>query len=190
MSWGRSVSRGSTAGRRWWLAWQRARSGGVDAAVPCGCRRARPAMSPDAERDALDGQGGSMTNEFRGTGNVGEEPLLRTVVVGETERQLAQLRVFFDEYHKDVGGQWIQSGGFWLEVNVWGGRHPAEVAQLVRKGARIHVIGRLAEHQWRVTGTGEERRAMQVEAEQVFLGLARVEEVRFRPRRETATEEG
>jgi DNA replication protein DnaC len=63
------------------------------------------------------------------------------------------------------------------------------VAGITRKGARIHVVGRLAEHHWRVTATGEERRAMQVEAEQVFLSLGRLEEARFKPKREAVAED-
>jgi single-strand DNA-binding protein len=74
-----------------------------------------------------------MSNEFSGTGNVGDQPLLKTVMVGSEERQVAELRVFFDEYRQDGKGGLEQAGGFWLDVNVWGDRHAAEVAQLVKK---------------------------------------------------------
>lgn len=127
-----------------------------------------------------------MSNEFRGTGNVGDQPLLKTVVVGNEERQVAQLRVFFDEYRQDGSGGLEQAGGFWLDVNVWGERHAAEVAQLVKKGARVHVVGKLAESKWTVTATGEERRALYLNADHLFLSLARLAEARFKPRREAA----
>ena len=39
-----------------------------------------------------------MSNEFSGTGNVGDLPILKSVMVGSEERQVAELRVFFDEY--------------------------------------------------------------------------------------------
>ena len=39
-----------------------------------------------------------MSNEFSGTGNVGDLPLLKTVMVGSEEWQVAELWVFFDEY--------------------------------------------------------------------------------------------
>ena len=52
-----------------------------------------------------------------------------------------------------------QTGGFWLNVNVWGERRATEVAQHVKKGARVHVTGRLAESKWTSKETGEERRA-------------------------------
>lgn len=127
-----------------------------------------------------------MSNEFSGTGNVGDLPLLKTVMVGSEERQVAELRVFFDEYRQDGKGGLEQAGGFWLDVNVWGDRHAAEVAQLVKKGARVHVIGRLAETQWTVTATGEERSTLHLNADQLFLSLARLAEARFKPRREAA----
>ncbi len=127
-----------------------------------------------------------MSNEFSGTGNVGDQPLLKTVMVGSEERQVAELRVFFDEYRQDGKGGLEQAGGFWLDVNVWGERLAAEVAQLVKKGARVHVIGRLAETQWTVTATGEERSALHLNADHLFLSLTRLAEVKFKPRREAS----
>jgi single-strand DNA-binding protein len=131
-----------------------------------------------------------MSNEFSGTGNVGDQPLLKTVMVGSEERQVAELRVFFDEYRQDGKGGLEQAGGFWLDVNVWGERLAAEVAQLVKKGARVHVIGRLAETQWTVTATGEERSALHLNADHLFFSLTRLAEVRFKPRREAAEGRG
>ena len=131
-----------------------------------------------------------MSNEFSGTGNAGDQPLLKTVMVGNEERQVAELRVFFDEYRQDGKGGLEQAGGFWLDVNVWGERLAAEVAQLVKKGARVHVIGRLAETQWTVTATGEERSALHLNADHLFLSLTRLAEVRFKPRREAAEGRG
>jgi single-stranded DNA-binding protein len=130
-----------------------------------------------------------MSNEFRGTGNVADQPLLKTVLVGDEKRQVAQLRVFFDEYRQDGASGLEAAGGFWLDVNVWGERHAAEVAQLVKKGARVHVVGKLAESHWTVTATGEERRALYLNADQLFLSLARLAEARFKPRQE-ASERG
>ena len=127
-----------------------------------------------------------MSNEFRGTGNAGDVPHLKTVLIGNEERQVAELRVFFDEYRQDGNGGLEQNGGFWLDVNVWGERHAAEVAQIVKKGARVHVIGRLVESKWIVTETGEERRALYLNADRLFLSLARLAEARFKQRREVS----
>ncbi|MGQ0522118.1 MAG: single-stranded DNA-binding protein [Betaproteobacteria bacterium] len=127
-----------------------------------------------------------MSNEFHGTGNVGDQPVLKTVLVGKEERQVVELRVFFDEYRQDGSGGLEQAGGFWLDVNVWGERHAAEVAQLVKKGARVHVTGRLAESKWTVTATSEERRALHLNADRLYLSLARLAEARFKPRRDAS----
>lgn len=127
-----------------------------------------------------------MSNEFRGTGNAGDLPVLKTVLVGNEERQVAELRVFFDEYRQDGHGGVEQAGGFWLDVNVWGERHAAEVARLVKKGARVHVIGRLIESRWTVTATGEERTALYLNADHLFLSLTRLAEARFQPRRDAS----
>jgi single-strand DNA-binding protein len=125
-----------------------------------------------------------MSNEFRGTGNVGNDAALTTVIVGNEERRLAELRVFFDEYRQGGSDAVRKDRGFWLDVTVWGERHAAEVVRHVRKGARIHVIGKLTESRWIVTATGEERSALFLNAERVYLGLARVTEVTFNARRE------
>ena len=53
---------------------------------------------------------------------------------------------------------------------------------MVTKGARVQVIGRLAENKWAVTATGEERRAFYLNADSLFLSLARVAEVKLKPR--------
>jgi len=127
-----------------------------------------------------------MSNEFRGTGNAGDLPVLKTVLVGNEERQVAELRVFFDEYRQDGNGGVEQAGGFWLDVNVWGERHAAEVARIVKKGTRVHVIGRLVESRWTVTATGEERTAFYLSADHLFLSLTRLAEARFQPRRDVA----
>ena len=62
-------------------------------------------------------------------------------MVSGNPRQVTELRVFFDEYRQDGSGGLEQTGGFWLDVNVWGERLAPEVANLVTKGARVQVIG-------------------------------------------------
>ncbi len=127
-----------------------------------------------------------MSNEFRGTGNIAVAPTLKTVLVAGEGRKVAELRVFFDEYKPNGQGGIEQSGGFWLDVSVWGDALAESVAQHLHKGARVHVTGRLSESRWNAQGSGEERRAMQVNADNVFLSLGRIEEVRFRAKRDAA----
>lgn len=125
-----------------------------------------------------------MANEFRGTGNVSADPVLKNVLVNDEERYVAELNVFFDEYRRDGRGGFDQVGGFWMSVNVWGESLAAEVAALVKKGARVHVVGKIVQSTWTVTATGEERRELYVNADRLFLGLARVQAVTFMAPRE------
>jgi single-strand DNA-binding protein len=127
-----------------------------------------------------------MSNEFRGTGNIAVAPTLKTVSVAGEARKVAELRVFFDDYKSDGQGSVEQSGGFWLDVTVWGDTLAESTAQHLRKGARVHVTGRLSESTWIGRDDGEEHRAMQVNADNVFLSLRRIEEVRFRAKRDAA----
>ena len=124
-----------------------------------------------------------MSNEFSGTGNAGEDPYLKQVTVGNKQRTIAVLRVFFPEFGLVVNGGLEQTGGFWLDVNVWGDYRATEVKRHVKKGARVHVSGRLSETKWTVTATGEERRALYLNADKLFLALSRVAQVHYKPRR-------
>jgi len=131
-----------------------------------------------------------MSNEFRGIGNAGDDAALKTVIVANEEKQIAALRVYFDEQSSADPAEAGKDRGFWLDVTVWGDRHAAEVAQHVKKGTRVHVVGRLAEHRWTVTATGEERSAMHLNADRVYLALTRVAEVRFNPPRRRSGADG
>ena len=124
-----------------------------------------------------------MSNEFSGTGNAGGDPFLRQVTVGTKQHTIAVLRVFFPDYSPAANGSFEQTGGFWLDVNVWGEHRATEGRRHVKKGARVHVSGRLSEAKWIVTATGEERRALYLDADKLFLGLSRVAQVDYKPRR-------
>jgi single-stranded DNA-binding protein len=124
-----------------------------------------------------------MSNDFRGTGNAGDDAALKTVIVANQEKHVAELSVYFDAHPSADPSEGGKDRGFWLDVTVWDVRHAAEVARHVKKGARVHVVGRLAEHRWTVTATGEERSALHLNAERLYLALTRVAEVKFHPDR-------
>ena len=63
-----------------------------------------------------------MSNQFTGTGNIGQAPALRTVKVGSEDRSVADLRIFFDRSIPQDDGSFEDGGGFWLTVTVWGSR--------------------------------------------------------------------
>jgi single-strand DNA-binding protein len=120
-----------------------------------------------------------MSNEFRGTGNLGAAPTLKHVTVKGEDRPVCELRVFFDEYSRDDKGDIQQSGGFWLSGSLWDRRAEA-AAKLLRKGARVRVEGRLREETWVDKESGEEKSEFRLSIDDVFLALSRIESVQFK----------
>lgn len=112
---------------------------------------------------------------------------MKHVLVKGEDRTVTELRIFFDEYKPDGEGGFEQSGGFWLTASVWD-RRAEQAAQLLRKGARVRVEGRLVEQEWTDRETGEARKSMQITADEVYLSLARVEEIKFKPKAPEADE--
>ena len=87
-----------------------------------------------------------MSNHVTITGNLGSDPELRftpsgaavcTVSVGDTPRR-----------KNEQTGQWEDAGEtLWLRCSIW--REAAEaVAELLRKGDRVTVVGRLKARSW------------------------------------------
>ena len=123
-----------------------------------------------------------MPNVFSGTGNLGDNPTLKTVSVNGEDKQVAELRVFFDDYKPDGDGGYEPNGGMWLDVTVWGKR-AIKVSSLLRKGARVHVEGHQEEDKW-VDKEGKERTKHRITADDITLSLSRIESVTFSPKRE------
>jgi single-strand DNA-binding protein len=123
-----------------------------------------------------------MPNTFQGTGNLGDSPVLKTVQVNGEDHKVAELRVFFDNYRPDGQGGLEQTGGYWLDVSVWDYKGE-QAARLLRKGARVHVIGRLELDSWADRETGEPREKLRLVADDVLMSLTRVKGVEFEARR-------
>ena len=130
-----------------------------------------------------------MPNVYQGTGNLGDNPTLKTVTVKGEDRKVASFRVYFDEYKpvQDTG-EIKQSGGFWMTVDAWG-RQADQAAEHLRKGCRVNVIGRIVEDEWEDKESGAERTAHRLVAEGIFLSLSRIESVKFRPPKGEARDE-
>ena len=94
-------------------------------------------------------------------GRVGADPDLRSTKSGTA---VVQLRLATDRYSKSADGQ---SETDWHSVVVWGKTADA-VARYVRKGDRVHVTGRLQQHNWQ-TDSGERRSRTEVHASQVIF---------------------
>lgn len=124
-----------------------------------------------------------MSNEFKGTGNLGDNITLKTVTVAGEDRKVAEARVFFDDYKPDGQGGFKANGGFWLNVSIWDKRGET-AANLLRKGARVMVIGHLTEAVWKDKESQEEKRALQLTADDIFLSLSRIDEVKFKAKKE------
>jgi single-strand DNA-binding protein len=127
-------------------------------------------------------KGTNMPNSYKGTGNLADSPSLKTVQVNGEDRKVAELRVFFDHYRPDGQGGLEQTGGHWLDVSVWDYK-AEQAARLLRKGARVHVIGRLELDSWTDRETGEPREKLRLVADDVLLSLTRVKGVEFEARR-------
>jgi len=123
-----------------------------------------------------------MPNTYQGTGNLADAPVLKQVQVNGVDRKVAELRVFFDNYRSDGKGGLEQSGGHWMDVSVWDYK-AEQAARLLRKGARVHVIGRIERDSWEDKETGEPREKLRLVADDVLLSLTRVKSVEFEPRR-------
>jgi len=123
-----------------------------------------------------------MPNSYQGTGNLGDSPAIKTVQVNGEDRKVAELRVFFDTYRADGQGGMEQTGGHWMDVSLWDYK-AEQAAKLLRKGARVHVIGRIELDTWSDKETGEPREKLRLLADDVLLSLTRVKSVEFEAKR-------
>lgn len=124
-----------------------------------------------------------MSNMFVGTGNIGTNPEMRYVQIGDRQAKVMEVRVFFDSYREDAAGQLVQdeAASFWKTVTIWDDR-AERAAKLLRKGARVCVMGRIKGERWTDKDTCEIRYGDQVVADDIYLSLARVESIQWRER--------
>lgn len=124
-----------------------------------------------------------MSNMFVGTGNIGTHPEMRYVQIGDRQAKVMEMRVFFDSYREDASGQLLQdeAASFWKTVTIWDDR-AERAAKLLRKGARVCVMGRVKGERWNDKDSGETRYGDQVVADDIYLSLARVESIQWRER--------
>jgi single-strand DNA-binding protein len=123
-----------------------------------------------------------MSNRFVGGGNVGAAPELRWVDVCGEQRPVLELRVYFDRRVPKGEGKFEDDGGFWLTVSQWGSRAEG-LARLLRKGARIQVVGTLRHEEWQDRETGANRSELRVTADTIFIDPVCLESVTYRPKR-------
>ena len=124
-----------------------------------------------------------MSTRFIGTGNLGSDPDFKSPV-GDEERQVADMRIYFDRPVQDKESkQFEDKGGFWLDVSAWD-RLAVDVVRVLKKGMRVKVEGSLKHNTWTDESSGEERSRMVLYADEMTLVLSRVETIQIRQKTE------
>ena len=123
-----------------------------------------------------------MQNLFIGKGNLAGSPELKRINGANGEFVVASMRVMFGRYGQDDNGGVQQIGGFWREVEIYGNKAEA-CAKLLRKGARVLVIGEERDFTATNKDTGEEVQVIKIVAEDVALQLSRIDSIQFTPTR-------
>lgn len=83
-------------------------------------------------------------NRFSGEGNLGQEPERKVVQVQGEDREVCNLRIYFDRPAPMGDGEYEDKDGFWLNVELWGNRG-TNAARILSKGDRVAVNGSLAD---------------------------------------------
>lgn len=118
-----------------------------------------------------------MQNLFIGKGNLAGSPSLKRLQGENGDFEVATMRVMFGRYGQNDNGDVEQIGGFWREVEIYGNKARA-CAELLRKGARVLVIGEEREFTAR-DDDGNEVTVFKVVADDVALQLTRVKSIVF-----------
>lgn len=127
-----------------------------------------------------------MSNRFIGSGNLGDAPALKRVRVGDEQRPVLELSIYFDRRVPTGDGAFAEKGGFWLNANLWGKR--AELAApLLAKGARVRAEGELELETW--DDDGDERTAFKLNLDSITIDPLRVQEISYKESRGKASEE-
>jgi len=105
-------------------------------------------------------------NNFVVDGNLGKDPVLRTVDVNGEQREVMEFSVYVERRVPDGNGGFEDKGGFWLPGALWG-RRARMTHQNLKKGMRVHAVGELRREAWEKDG--EQRSAMKLDAEAVYI---------------------
>jgi len=115
-----------------------------------------------------------MSNKFKGTGNLGKTPELKYINTSEGQRAVTNFSVRFDRDKKTDDGSYVDNGGFWLDVAVFG--HLAErIMKVIKKGNRVYVEGSLKQQTWEKEGVTYTR--LVLEASYLALDLLGIEQI-------------
>ncbi len=118
-------------------------------------------------------------------GNLLQNPEQRVVRVKGEERKITEIRGFADYYKKDAKGELIQDDDkcVAVEVTIWNEKLGNAVMDHFRKGARVIVTGDQYIDPY-VDKDEKPRFSVRVDAEMVALVPYRIEEIRFKAKRQ------
>lgn len=119
-----------------------------------------------------------MSNSFTGRGNLGANPVFQRLTGKNGEFEVTTMRVMFGRYGmNDDNGAIEQTGGFWREVEIYGAK-AKECARLLRKGARVLVIGEEVEFSAHDSNKNPVE-VFKIVASDIALQLTRVKSIEF-----------
>jgi len=123
-------------------------------------------------------------------GNLLQNPEQRVVRVKGEDRKITEVRVFADYYKNDAKGELIQDDDkcVAVEVTIWNEKLGNAVMDHFRKGARVIVTGDQYIQQY-VDKDDKARFSVRVDAEMVALVPYRIEEIRFKAKRQEPAEQ-
>jgi len=120
-----------------------------------------------------------MINRFEGVGNLGTAPVMSQVTVGDEQRKVANMRIYFD---RPVGQDYQDKGGFWYTVDIWGYR-AEEAIRILKKGTRVFLTGTLRQESWTDEG-GEIRSEQRLTADYFFIDSVCIDSVQYREKKQ------
>ena len=115
-------------------------------------------------------------------GNLGDDPRCG-VTTDRNNEPLHWISFSMRQPHwsKNERGEFVDSGGFWMNVS-WFGKKAETAGRLLKKGAAVVVTGDLHVEVWVDKDTGEQKAAYKVNADEVSLDMRSLADVTYRQR--------
>lgn len=123
-----------------------------------------------------------MSNKFKGTGNLGRAPELKYINTADGQRAVANFSVRFDRDKRTDNGEYVDNGGFWLDVAIFGNQ-AMRVVETLSKGNRVFAEGSLKQQIWDKDGVAQSR--LILEASYIALDLLGVESIQYQQKNTT-----
>lgn len=101
-----------------------------------------------------------MSNKFKGTGNLGKTPELKYINTEDGQRAVANFSVRFDRDKRLEDGSYVDNGGFWMDVAIFGNQ-AERVAKVLSKGNRVYAEGSLKLQEWEKDGQAFSKLALE-----------------------------